>query len=139
MSDIKNINWVFNTNSSDNDKGHSMEETIKLIECIIRILKVVKTKNGSASIDTFKKYKICSYLYSTDKIRMMSTSLVDKEQWSYVFVLDTPIPRTWEDHFSWVKVLELVLCLKVRCVALFYTADKGIDLSINHNRIKSFS
>lgn len=112
-----------------------MEETIKLLECTIRTLKVVMTKNGSASTNTFKKYKMYSCLYSTDKITMMSTSLVDKEHWGYVFVRDAHIPRTWEDRFSWVKVLELFLCLKVRFVTLFYTADKGIDLSINYNRI----
>ncbi|CEG77070.1 hypothetical protein RMATCC62417_11873 [Rhizopus microsporus] len=58
---IESFSCVFNANSSDNDKGHYMEETIKLLECTIRTLKLVMTNMD----------------------QHQSTLLKNKEYWNY--------------------------------------------------------
>lgn len=91
---------------------------MKLLECSIRSLKAEAEKMKFASLETFKKRRFFSCLYSKDKLTMVSTFLVDKNRWGFVFVREAIIPRSWECRYDWLKVFELMYCLKVNILIL---------------------
>ncbi|KAI8371241.1 hypothetical protein EDC96DRAFT_86516 [Choanephora cucurbitarum] len=82
--------------SGENNEEHKKENTIKLLECSIRALKLEMEKMKSVSFSTYKKRQFLSCLYTNDKLTMMVTSVVDKDHWGFVFARDARIPITWD-------------------------------------------
>jgi hypothetical protein len=70
-------------------------------------------KNKFSRLDTFKERKFFTCLYAKDKLTMLQTFLVDSKRWGYTFVREAIIPRSWADRYNWLKVFELIFCLKV--------------------------
>ncbi|KAI7907218.1 uncharacterized protein BX663DRAFT_573460 [Cokeromyces recurvatus] len=97
--------------SGEEDTSHAKEDTLKLLECSIRALKMEMEKLKFASLNTFKARRFYTMLYSKDKLTMLSTSLVDSSRWGFTFVREATFPRTWNKRHGWLSVFELVLCL----------------------------
>ncbi|KAI7888701.1 uncharacterized protein EV154DRAFT_304183 [Mucor mucedo] len=102
---------LIESSGEENDE-HRKGDTIKLLECSIRALKMEMEKMKSSSFTTYKKRKFISYLYARDKLTMLVTSVVDKDHWGFVHVRDALIPRTWETRLRWLKLFDLMLCTK---------------------------
>ncbi|RCH80004.1 hypothetical protein CU098_004771, partial [Rhizopus stolonifer] len=67
---------LFESLGEDNDE-HKKEDTIKLLECSIRALKMEMEKMMSFFCYILKR-KFLSYLYANDKLTMLITSVIDK-------------------------------------------------------------
>ncbi|KAI8886845.1 hypothetical protein K501DRAFT_176779 [Backusella circina FSU 941] len=59
-------------------------DSIKLLECSNRALKVEMEKTKSVSFDTYKKRRCLSYLYINNKITMLTTGIADKDHWGFI-------------------------------------------------------
>ncbi|CEI93020.1 hypothetical protein RMCBS344292_07265 [Rhizopus microsporus] len=98
--------------SGEDDEGHSSEDTLKLLECSIRALKLEMEKVNGASLNTFKKRRFLTCLYAGDKLTLMSTSLMDVDRWGFITVREAIVPRTWAERYAWGKTFELMFCLR---------------------------
>lgn len=93
--------------------NHTEEVTIKLLECSIRALKKEMENLKNASFETFKKRRFITYLYASDNLTMLSTSVVNHEKWAFTLVREALIPRTWNARLRWLKVMDLIFFTKV--------------------------
>ncbi|CEP19901.1 hypothetical protein [Parasitella parasitica] len=98
--------------SGEDNEEHKKGDTVKLLECSIRALKMEMEKMKSISFATYKKRQFPSYLYAHDKLTMLVTSVMDKDHWGFVYVRDALIPRTWDTRFRWLKLFDLMLCIR---------------------------
>ncbi|CEG82487.1 hypothetical protein RMATCC62417_16553 [Rhizopus microsporus] len=98
--------------SGEDDGSHTSEDTLKLLECSIRALKLEMEKLKGASYKTFQQRRFLTCLYAGDKLTLMSTSLVDDNRWGFITVREAVIPRTWAGRYSWGKAFELLFCLR---------------------------
>jgi hypothetical protein len=101
---------------SENNEEHKKEDSIKLLECSIRSLKLEMQKKKPVSFSTYQKRKFFSYLFANYKLTMLTTSASDPDHWRFVYVREARIPRTWDTRFRWLKVFELMFCTKVICL-----------------------
>ncbi|CEG66980.1 hypothetical protein RMATCC62417_03467 [Rhizopus microsporus] len=98
--------------SGEDDEGHSSEDTLKLLECSIRALKLEMEKLKGASYKTFKQRRFLTCLYAGNKLTLMSTSLVDVNRWGFITLREAIVPRTWTERYAWEKAFELMFCLR---------------------------
>ncbi|KAG2233146.1 hypothetical protein INT48_001639 [Thamnidium elegans] len=102
---------LMESSSEDNDV-HLNEDTVKLLECSIRGLKLETERLPNASFETFKKRRFFTCCYSKDKLTLMSTFLADSEHWGFTKIRDAIVPRSRFGRSSWSKVFELTLFLQ---------------------------
>ncbi|ORE23042.1 hypothetical protein BCV71DRAFT_240699 [Rhizopus microsporus] len=98
--------------SGEDDDSHKSEDTLKLLECSIRALKLEMEKYKGSSLETFKQRRFLTCLYAGNKLTLMSTSLVDADRWRYITIREAIVPRTWAERYSWGKAFELMFCLR---------------------------
>lgn len=92
--------------------------TIKLLECSIRSLKMEMENIKDAPFESYKKRKFFTYLYASDKLTILSTSVVSREKWGYTLVREVIVPRTRSARARWLKVMDLIFCTKVEFVLI---------------------
>ncbi|KAI9492798.1 hypothetical protein BDB00DRAFT_764871 [Zychaea mexicana] len=95
--------------SGEIDNGHTIEDTLKIVECSIQCLKMDMISNKLASISTFQKRQVLGLHYVGDKLSLTSTKLLNNGRYSHVLLRSAVIPRTWHDRHNWIKVFELVV------------------------------
>lgn len=76
-----------------------------------------------ASLETYKHRRLYTFLYASKKLTMLSTSAVNEEKLGFTLVREAVVPRTWDARASWLKLMELISCMKVRLV---FTCRKSI-------------
>ncbi|KAI9274824.1 hypothetical protein BDA99DRAFT_249611 [Phascolomyces articulosus] len=105
---------------SETDDGHTIEDTLKIVECSIQCLKMEMIENKLASISAFLKRQILGLHYIGDKLSLTSTRLLNNGRYSHVLLRSSVIPRTWHDRHNWMKVFELVAKMNVSCNEIIY-------------------
>ncbi|KAG1149348.1 hypothetical protein G6F37_007776 [Rhizopus arrhizus] len=98
--------------AGENSDDHAKENTMKLLECSIRSLKVEMEKVKFASLETFKKRRFLTCLYAKDKLTILATFLVNSDRWGFTFVREAVVPQSWVGCHAWLRVFELIFCLK---------------------------
>ncbi|GAA5800263.1 hypothetical protein HPULCUR_005689 [Helicostylum pulchrum] len=98
--------------SGEDDDAHTNEDTMKLLDCSIRGLKLETERLPNASFETFKKRRFFTCLCSKDKLTLMSTFMIDSKHWGLIKIADAIVPRHWFGRPSWLKVFELTLFLR---------------------------
>ncbi|KAI7860382.1 hypothetical protein BDC45DRAFT_529980 [Circinella umbellata] len=72
--------------SGETDDGHTIEDTLEIVEYSIQCLKMDMFSNKLASFSTFQKPKVLGLYYVGDKLSLTSTSILNNGRYShYVF------------------------------------------------------
>ncbi|KAG2216754.1 hypothetical protein INT45_010796 [Circinella minor] len=95
--------------SGETDDAHTIEDSLKIVECSIQCLKMDMISNKLASFKTFQKRQILALHYVGDKLSLTSTNILKNGRYSHVLLRSAIIPRTWHDRYNWIKVFELVV------------------------------
>ncbi|KAG0748731.1 hypothetical protein G6F57_001159 [Rhizopus arrhizus] len=98
--------------AGENSDDRAKENTMKLLECSIRSLKAEMEKVKFASLETFKKRRFLTCLYAKDKLTLLTTFLVNSDRWGFTFVREAVVPRSWVGRHAWLRMFELIFCLK---------------------------
>ncbi|KAI9316042.1 hypothetical protein BX666DRAFT_1954199 [Dichotomocladium elegans] len=95
--------------SGEEDDGHTMEDTLKIIECSIQCLKMDMSNHKYARFETFKRRRVLGLQYIGDKLSLLSIGVLDEKHWSCVLERSAVVPRAWRERRNWIKVFEMLL------------------------------
>lgn len=92
---------------------HSLNDTIKLLECATHSLLVEMHHCKASQYDTYAKLKVFTIQCIKDKVSMHEVSLLDHTKWKSVEKRTCQVPNSWDQRALWVKLFELVATLMV--------------------------
>ncbi|KAI8076922.1 hypothetical protein BDF21DRAFT_342261, partial [Thamnidium elegans] len=95
------------------DNGHTIEDSIKLMECAAICLKQDMNKYEKGSFETMLKRKIFCLQFIENKITLLSMKVLRNGKWACVTERSAAVPRKWEDRKYWLPVMELIMKLKI--------------------------
>ncbi|KAG0169196.1 hypothetical protein DFQ30_003861 [Apophysomyces sp. BC1015] len=113
--------------SGEEDDDHTVEDTLKIVECSIQCLKMDMANHKYASFETFRKRRVLGLQYIGDKLSLLSTGVLNKKEWSCVLERSAIIPRTWRERKYWIKVFELLLRMNTLLQDQLSLSDAIID------------
>ncbi|KAG2219518.1 hypothetical protein INT45_002835 [Circinella minor] len=90
------------------DVTHSIEDTLKTIECATAALVSAATKYKNASVKTFRKLKVYSIHVIKNTMTLTETTLHDQHTWKRVELRSCNIPTTWTYRYYMLEYLELL-------------------------------
>ncbi|CAO3637994.1 unnamed protein product [Cunninghamella blakesleeana] len=120
------IERIFIECSGNEDGDHTVEDSLKLLECTSKCLQLEMMNYRSASFDTFKKRCIIGIQVIGNKITLTSTKLGDNTYY-YVEQRSALVPRNWEDRKYWIRLLEFLLKLKIYLNMFYYKKVKILN------------
>ncbi|KAI7906278.1 uncharacterized protein BX663DRAFT_427228 [Cokeromyces recurvatus] len=79
--------------SGESDNGHTIEDSIKLMECAAICLKQEMNKYGEASFETMLKRKMLCLQINENKITLLSMKVLRDGKWACVTERSAVVPR----------------------------------------------
>lgn len=107
---------------------HSLEDSVKILECNVAALREKARHYQNASLETFKKLGACSIQIIKTQVTLSKTMMHAKNRWKNIEMRSAQIPTTWGDCLLLLDFLELLGTVYVRQTCdkwgLFYYTDK---------------
>ncbi|CAO3624206.1 unnamed protein product [Mucor fragilis] len=98
--------------SGEADGDHSVEDTVKLIECASKCLRAEMNACRQASFTTFLARRVLCVHYIGNKLSLLSVGLLNKHKYFCVSVRSAIIPRTFAQRDYWLPAFELLVKMK---------------------------
>jgi hypothetical protein len=105
---------------------HTIEDSLKILECGVAALKKETIHYKNASLETFKKLKVYSVHVIKTQVTLCEMSLSDKDHWKFVEKRSATLPTDWDDRLGLIQYLELL--------ATLFVYIKNVNMEIYHNR-----
>lgn len=93
---------------------HSLEDSVKILECNVAALREEACHYENASLETFRKLGAYGVQIIKTQVTLSKTMIHDKNRWKSIEMRSAQIPRTWDDRLLILKYLELLGTLYVR-------------------------
>lgn len=93
---------------------HSLEDSVKILECNVAALREKTCHYENASLETFKKIGAYGIQIIKMQVTLGKTMIHDKHRWKSIEMWSAQIPRTWDDRLLILECLELLGTLYVR-------------------------
>ncbi|KAG1438712.1 hypothetical protein G6F56_012548 [Rhizopus delemar] len=90
---------------------HTIEDSLKLLECGVSSLKKEAVLNKNSSIATFKKLKVFAIQIIKNQVTLSELFMNDQKSWCFIEKRTATIPSSWRDRILLVQYLELVATL----------------------------
>jgi hypothetical protein len=120
------INFFMNIYSGmvEEHTAHSLEDSVKNIECNVAALWEESCHYENASLETLKKFAAYGVQIIETKVTLSKTMIHDRHRWKNMEMRSAQIPRTWDDRLLVLEFLELLATLYVRqtsdCIISLY-------------------
>ncbi|KAI7895280.1 uncharacterized protein EV154DRAFT_559695 [Mucor mucedo] len=114
MSAQNNMELIVIESSSGRLKEHTthtIEDSLKILECGVATLKKEAMHYKNASVSTFKRLKVFSVQVIKTQVTLLELSLYDESHWSFVEKRSAKLPTNWNDRLQIVQYLELLATL----------------------------
>ncbi|KAG1582668.1 hypothetical protein G6F48_009009 [Rhizopus delemar] len=114
--DINNMELIVVESSSGRLKehtSHTIEDSLKVLECGVAALKKEAIHYKNASLDTFKKLKVYSVQIIKTQVTLSELSLFNESHWKFVEKRSAKLPTNWNDRLEMIQYLELLATLFV--------------------------
>ncbi|CAO3690740.1 unnamed protein product [Rhizopus stolonifer] len=92
---------------------HSIEDTLKILECGISSLREEATHYNDASLSTFMELKVYGIHVIKSQVTLSEISLDDETHWKCIELRSTKLPTVWNDRIGLVQYMELLTTLYV--------------------------
>lgn len=112
MTAKDSLERVLIESSGESDEKHSIEDTVKLMECGAKCLREEMNQYRQASYSTFLKRRVFCVQYIGNKLSLLSVGIVSEKQWICISERSSIIPRNYEQRQYWLPVFELLAKLK---------------------------
>lgn len=93
---------------------HSLEDTMKILECNVAALREEACHYENASLETCDKLDAYGVQIIKTQVALSKTMIHDKRCWKNIEIRAAQIPRTWDDRLLLLELLELLGTLYVR-------------------------
>ncbi|CAO3672392.1 unnamed protein product [Rhizopus stolonifer] len=90
---------------------HTIEDSLKILECGVAALKKESIHFKNASLETFKKLKVYSFHVIKTQVTLSEMYLSDKDHWKFVEKRSATLPNNWRDRLGLIQYLELLATL----------------------------
>ncbi|KAG1623741.1 hypothetical protein G6F45_010687 [Rhizopus arrhizus] len=91
--------------------SHTIEDSLKVLECGVAALKKEAIHYKNASLDTFKKLKVYSVQIIKTQVTLSELSLFNESHWKFVEKRSAKLPTNWNDRLEMIQYLELLATL----------------------------
>ncbi|KAI9015249.1 hypothetical protein CLU79DRAFT_765801 [Phycomyces nitens] len=92
---------------------HTIEDSLKILECSMSALRKEASYYKNASTNTFKELKVFSVHVGTTQVALCEMSFNDENNWKVLETRTAKIPTNWNDRICLVQYLELLATLFV--------------------------
>ncbi|KAI8992196.1 hypothetical protein BDF20DRAFT_811162 [Mycotypha africana] len=92
---------------------HSIEDTLKILECGISSLRKEASHYNDASLSTFMKLKVFGVHVIKSQVTLSEISLDDSTHWKCIELRTAKLPTAWSDRVGLVQYMELLATLYV--------------------------
>ncbi|KAI8973815.1 hypothetical protein BDF20DRAFT_978379 [Mycotypha africana] len=93
---------------------HSLEDSLKILECNVASLRWQASHYENASLETFKKLGAYGLQIIKTQVTLSKTTIHDKNRWKNIEMRSAQLPRSWDDRLMLLEFLELLATLYVR-------------------------
>ncbi|KAI7884728.1 uncharacterized protein EV154DRAFT_427889, partial [Mucor mucedo] len=93
--------------------AHSIEDTLKILECGIASLRKEAAHYNDASLSTFKSLKVYGVQVIKSQVTLSAISLDDESHWKCIELRSAKLPTGWSDRIGLIQYLELLATLYV--------------------------
>ncbi|KAI8970145.1 hypothetical protein BDF20DRAFT_889586 [Mycotypha africana] len=80
--------------------SHTIEDSLKILECSVSALKKEVAHYKNASLKTFKRLKVYSLQVIRTQVTLSEMSLYDKNYWKFIEKRSAKLPTNWNDVMS---------------------------------------
>ncbi|CAO0793652.1 unnamed protein product [Mucor circinelloides] len=92
---------------------HSIEDTLKILECGISSLRKEAAHYNDASLSTFLKLKVYGVHVIKSQVTLSEISLNDENHWKCIELRSAKLPTIWSDRIGLLQYMELLATLYV--------------------------
>ncbi|KAI9354169.1 hypothetical protein BD770DRAFT_325080 [Pilaira anomala] len=92
---------------------HSIEDTLKILECGISSLRKEAAHYNDSSLSTFMKLKVYGVHVIKSQVTLSEISLDDETHWKCIELRSAKLPTVWSDRVGLVQYMELLATLYV--------------------------
>ncbi|ORX43887.1 hypothetical protein DM01DRAFT_1329489 [Hesseltinella vesiculosa] len=100
--------------SGDVDGDHTLDDTLKLMECGQTVMKFEMNKNRQASYKTFLRRRVLGIQFVGSKLTLLSIQILSCGKWACLVERSALVPRRWDERKHWLQVFELLA--KMKCI-----------------------
>ncbi|KAI8150122.1 hypothetical protein BJV82DRAFT_10419 [Fennellomyces sp. T-0311] len=111
LSSMESVLVEASSGGLQEDVVHTIEDSIKSIECATASLQTQAMRYKRASISTFKKLQVFSIHIIKNKMTLSTTMLNDPFTWSRIDLRSATIPTDWDDRICLMQYFELLAAL----------------------------
>lgn len=97
---------------------HSIEDSLKILECSVASLHKEASHYPNASLETFKLLTVFSVHIIKTQVALCEMSLSNNNKWKFIERLTACIPTNWNDRIGFVQYLELLATLYVCIISI---------------------
>ncbi|KAG0938528.1 hypothetical protein G6F30_007717 [Rhizopus arrhizus] len=91
--------------------AHTIEDSLKILECSVSALRKEVAHYKNASLETFKKLKVYSLQAIKNQVTLSEMSLYVKNYWKFIEKRSAKLPTNWNDRLCFVQYVELLATL----------------------------
>ncbi|ORX60499.1 hypothetical protein DM01DRAFT_1317064 [Hesseltinella vesiculosa] len=91
--------------------AHTLDDTIKLVECSIMALKNEAASRKDCDWEIFKNTPAFTIHVICDQITLSKTTFLDSSRWAHVQLRSSQIPASWNKRILYFKFAELLATL----------------------------
>ncbi|KAI9331643.1 hypothetical protein BD770DRAFT_416449 [Pilaira anomala] len=97
---------------------HSIEDTLKILECGISSSRKEAAHSNDASLSKFLKLNVYGVHVIKSQVTFSEISLDDETHWKCIELRNAKLPTAWSDRVNLVQYMELLATLYV-CLLLY--------------------
>ncbi|KAK4515823.1 uncharacterized protein ATC70_010780 [Mucor velutinosus] len=94
---------------------HSIEDTLKILECGISSLRKEAAHYNGASLSTFMKLKVYGIHVIKSQVTLSEISFDDENHWKCIELRRAKLPTAWRDRIGLLQYMELLATLYNAC------------------------
>jgi hypothetical protein len=113
MSDILILSDIFYSGILKEHTTHTIEDSLKILECSMSALRKEASHYKNASKKTFEELKVFSVHVVTTQVTLCEMSFHDENNWKVLETRTAKLPTNWNDRICLVQYLELLATLFV--------------------------
>ncbi|KAG0778951.1 hypothetical protein G6F22_010924 [Rhizopus arrhizus] len=113
---------------------HSLEDSVKILECNVAALREEACHYENASLETFRKLGAYGVQIIKTQVTLSKTMIHDKNRWKSIEMRSAQIPRTWDDRLLILKYLELLGTLYIELLHAQEVESKLLEERVNVDR-----
>ncbi|ORX55539.1 hypothetical protein DM01DRAFT_1285937, partial [Hesseltinella vesiculosa] len=102
------------SSSLEESVPHTLDDSIKLIECSTMVLSQEASARKDCSWKLFKQTKVLCVQVICNQITLSVTKFLDRNRWKHLQLRSAQLPNSWQHKILIVKFAELLATLYVR-------------------------